>query len=278
MQLAATLSVPSSNHLIETSPGHERGVLHRRVGLDPIDAPADLAPEPLRIGDRALVEASGRLFMSIQARSAHSPGTGCSFPDIGVLPRLFVVAAIMSARAGDRNLALGRIPACAASASEPAEDRALQQQDTQPMTSVNQGQRRFGAAEGVVDGHRGYHEAEPHEGAGDGTAAQGYSPRRPRWRRTPASTQAMTTSPTKLMMNGVGLGVSPFTSLARLAASFQPRAGKQHAVPQPPEHEAHDRSQHDRVDSSFRRNAWHSSRGVRRAGRLADARRCVVRV
>ncbi len=36
--------------------GAERGVLHLRVRLDPVDAAADLAPKALRVGDRALVQ------------------------------------------------------------------------------------------------------------------------------------------------------------------------------------------------------------------------------
>src|SRR3990172_8703323 len=47
----------------------ERGVLHLRVGLDPVDAPADPAPEAVRIVNRALIKSLVAL--------AVEPGSAC---------------------------------------------------------------------------------------------------------------------------------------------------------------------------------------------------------
>ena len=54
-QLAETLRVPSSNHLIETSGAVEGGVLDLGERPDPVDPLRLLGPEPFRIVDRALV-------------------------------------------------------------------------------------------------------------------------------------------------------------------------------------------------------------------------------
>src|SRR3990172_12264139 len=49
----------------------ERGVLHLRVRLDPVDAPADLAPEAVRIVNRAPIKSLVAL--------AVEPGSACPF-------------------------------------------------------------------------------------------------------------------------------------------------------------------------------------------------------
>ena len=53
MQFAATLSTPSSNHLIEMLPGAKEDVLDLVEGLHPVDALGLFGPESLGVRDRA---------------------------------------------------------------------------------------------------------------------------------------------------------------------------------------------------------------------------------
>ena len=113
------------------------GVLDLGVGLDPVDALADLAPEPVRVLDRALVH---RQVLLVDPGAARPLATRYRMQ----LPRHRRSPTIIRCwRHYERPLRRRQFgpwanaASCAASDSEPADNGALQQQHAQPMAAVN---------------------------------------------------------------------------------------------------------------------------------------------
>ena len=75
MQLAATFSAPSSNHLICRFSGSQETVADLGEGLDPVQPRRFLAPKAVRVLHR-LRHKRAHIRAVIKARFFHSPGTG----------------------------------------------------------------------------------------------------------------------------------------------------------------------------------------------------------
>ena len=170
------------------------GVLDLAEGLDPVDALGLLGPELVRVGDRGRVHL---LVLGVVEEGALLPFRRdvvdfLGHPDPPTQPQIqfcFCRDYAMGARAATRLVLVplsSRVTGSGSSAkrvapsgvpgrshAHGADDRAHHDQHREPMPGIDHRQRGLAAAEGVVDRHRGDHEAEPDERRRDQAVAQG---------------------------------------------------------------------------------------------------------